>query len=173
MRNRLNRTILFTALAAIIMFGFSFAMAPIYTVLCKTIGLNTGKALTSSPDLTRNITIQFVTANNQNLPWDFYPLQTSIKTHPGENTKVFFHVKNKAAHQMTVQAIPSMTPPNAVKYFHKVQCFCFEQQTLDSGKSMQLPLIFQVDRNIPYEINTITLAYTLFDVTHQHKKVSA
>jgi cytochrome c oxidase assembly protein subunit 11 len=159
------------AFAAIMMFAFSFAMVPIYNVLCKKIGLNTGKAIAASPDFSREIMVQFVTSNNQNLPWVFYPLQKVVKIHPGENNKIFFYMKNNTQHTMTVQAIPSLSPPLSVKYFHKVQCFCFNKQTLNGGEVMKLPMIFQIDRKIPEEINTITLAYTLFNVTNQLKSM--
>jgi len=166
MQKKIRRTITPIVLIAIAMFFFTFAMVPIYNVLCKTIGLNTAKAIANAvPDLSRDITVQFVTSNNQNLPWDFYPLQTTIKVHPGEKSIAFFYIKNNSSHTMRVQAIPSIAPPLSVKYFHKIQCFCFEQQTLKAGASMKMPLIFQIDPTIPDEINTITLSYTLFKVS--------
>jgi cytochrome c oxidase assembly protein subunit 11 len=116
-------------------------------------------------DLSREVTIQFVAVNNMGLPWEFYPQVKSVQVHPGENTKVFFHAKNMTSDKMVVQAIPSMTPTESISHFHKIECFCFRQQTLQGGESKEMPLVFQVDKELPKETRVITLAYTLFDAT--------
>jgi cytochrome c oxidase assembly protein subunit 11 len=88
-----------------------------------------------------------------------------VRVHPGENTTVYFYAKNATAKAMTVQAIPSMTPTDAMSHFHKIECFCFKQQSLNAGASKDMALIFQVDKDLPKDIHVITLAYTLFDAT--------
>jgi cytochrome c oxidase assembly protein subunit 11 len=148
------------------MFALTFAFVPLYKTYCQITGINTAVIDPAiQPDLNRNILVQFTTATNNNLPWDFFPKKNSLATHPNENSRMIFVVKNNSKKTITVQAIPSLTPPIAAKYFHKIQCFCFSQQTLRAGESKEMPMIFRVDKNIPAEINTITLAYTLFDVT--------
>jgi cytochrome c oxidase assembly protein subunit 11 len=161
---------------ATLMFGFCFAMVPLYSMICKATGINTSvpssELVTKTPvdanmkaDLSREVTVQFVTVNNMGLPWDFYPQVKSVRVHPGENVKVFFHAKNATEKDMTVQAIPSMTPTESLSHFHKIECFCFTQQALKAGESKEMPLIFNVDKALPKNIGVITLAYTLFDST--------
>lgn len=169
-------------IVAAIMFGFSFAMVPLYNLICKKIGVNTSivnsglltpaEALASTKkntDLSRTITVQFVATNHNGMPWDFYPRVKSMEVHPGENNKISFYAKNTTSKKMTVQAIPSMTPTDALSHFHKIECFCFNQQTLDARESRDMALVFQIDKELPKEIKVITLSYTLFDATPKEK----
>ena len=162
--------------AAVIMFGFCFAIVPLYSLICQATGINTsapGSGLLSpvsaTPDepvdLTRTVTVQFVAVNHNGMPWEFYSRTKTIQVHPGENNKIFFFAKNTTEKTMSVQAIPSMTPVDALGHFHKVQCFCFTQQTLKGGESKEMPMIFRIDNELPKEVSVITLAYTLFDTT--------
>lgn len=163
-------------IAAAVMFAFCFAMVPLYSLICKKTGINTSAAnsglltsvsaeTTEPPDLSRTITVQFVATNHNGMPWEFFPRTKSIKVHPGENNKIFFYAKNTTGKAMSVQAIPSMTPTDALSHFHKIECFCFTQQTLKAQESKEMPMIFRIDKDIPKEIHVITLAYTLFDTT--------
>lgn len=168
-------------IVAAIMFGFSFALVPLYSLLCKKIGVNT--SIASAPlltpaqaaegnkqvDLTRTVTVQFVVINHNGMPWDFYPHVKSMKVHPGENNKVKFYAKNTTTKTMVLQAIPSMTPTEALAHFHKVECFCFNQQTLKGRENRDMALVFQIDKDLPKDIHVITLAYTLFDATPKEK----
>jgi cytochrome c oxidase assembly protein subunit 11 len=172
-----NRKIFIIAgIAAGVMFGFSFAMVPIYSLICKATGINTsapGSGLLTAvdyetkepPDLTRTITVQFIAVNHNSMPWEFYPKTKTIDVHPGENNKIFFYVKNATDKDMTVQAIPSMTPPEALSHFHKIECFCFTQQSLKAREGKDMPMIFRIDKDIPKEVRVISLAYTLYDTT--------
>ena len=90
-----------------------------------------------------------------------------MKVHPGELNTTNFYVRNPARTTMTAQAVPSVTPFMAATYLHKTECFCFEQQQLASGESLDMPLRFIIDRDVPAEIETLTLSYTLFDITEQ------
>jgi cytochrome c oxidase assembly protein subunit 11 len=155
------------------MFAFGFALVPIYNSLCKTLGIN-GK---TNPEAiaydvskakiqtSREVLVQFVATNNSGVPWAFYPKTKEIKVHPGEIVKLAFYAENKTDFKMTVQAIPSVTPGLAAKYLKKTECFCFTQQTLNGHEAMNMPLLFHLDTDLPDNINTVTLAYTLFDVT--------
>ncbi len=156
------------------MFGFGYALVPLYNVLCKSLGIN-GKtsnqvALNSeSIDTSRSITIQFISTRNAEIPWEFKPGIQSIKIHPGENKRITFHAHNLTDKTMTVQAIPSVTPGLSAKYLKKTECFCFTQQTMKGHEEMDWPLIFHIDKDIPKRYRTITLSYTLFDITNSAK----
>lgn len=168
-----RKVLIISALVVIGMFGFCFALVPLYNTFCKVTGINTAvrvRDFESMPDLNRNITVEFVAVNNANLPWDFHPQQNHLAVHPNQNTKIFFYAKNNSKQTMTIQAIPSYAPSSAARYLHKIQCFCFEQQTLKPGAAIEMPIVFRIDPQLPTAIRTITLAYTLFDVTAQIKK---
>lgn len=155
------------------MFAFGFALVPIYNSLCKTLGIN-GKTNTEAIAYdaanakvvkNREVLVQFVATNNSGVPWAFYPKVKEIKVHPGEIAKLAFYAENKTDHPMVVQAVPSVTPGIAAKYLKKTECFCFTQQTLNGHEAMNMPLLFHLDPELPENINTVTLSYTLFDVT--------
>jgi cytochrome c oxidase assembly protein subunit 11 len=174
-----NQVKLLALLFAIVlgMFGFGFALVPIYNSLCKTLNIN-GKtnsepiafdAKKTQPISSRNVVVQFVATKNSTLDWLFYPKTTEVRIHPGEMTRLAFYAENQTNFRMTVQAIPSVTPGIAAKYLKKTECFCFTQQTLNGHEGMNMPLLFHLDKDLPKEIKTITLSYTLFDVTHRIK----
>lgn len=173
MQRSQSRLLFWLAIFVIGMFGFGFALIPIYNTLCKSLGVN-GKTNTapvayhetaSSVAKNRTITVEFVATNNSGIPWAFYPTVRKLKVHPGEVAQLAFYAENKTANEMTVQAIPSVTPGIAAKYLKKTECFCFERQTLGGHEAMNMPLLFHVDKDLPEKVTTITLAYTLFDVT--------
>ncbi len=169
-----QRKTLFLLFALVIgMFGFGFALVPIYNSLCKTLGIN-GKtnqqaiaydASKTKVALNREVLVQFVATNNSGVPWAFYPKVQQVRVHPGEIVKLSFYAENKTNHRMVVQAIPSVTPGIAAKYLKKTECFCFAQQTLNAHEAMDMPLLFHLDPELPEKVNTVTLSYTLFDVT--------
>ena len=157
---------------AVIMFAFVFVvMVPLYNVLCDALGINgktSGEAYTAVPaavDETRTVTVQFVATNNDGMPWSFAPSTTTMKVHPGAVNSTVFMASNPLPVDMVGQAIPSISPSRAVEYFHKTECFCFNQQPLAGGAAAELPLQFIVDQDLPRDIQTITLSYTIFDVT--------
>jgi cytochrome c oxidase assembly protein subunit 11 len=170
-----NHHKLLVVLAVIVlgMFVFGFALVPIYNSLCQTLGIN-GKtnseaiaydATTAKVSADREVLVEFVATNNSGVPWNFYPKIQKIKVHPGEIVRLDFYAENKTDHPMTVQAIPSVTPGIAAKYLKKTECFCFTQQTLNGHEAMNMPLLFHLDVDLPEKVNTVTLSYTLFDVT--------
>ncbi len=155
------------------MFAFGFALVPIYNSLCKNLGINgktNPKAIAYDATHTkiaenREVMVEFVATNNGGIPWAFYPKIQKLKIHPGELATLAFYAENTTNHRMTVQAIPSVTPGIAAKYLKKTECFCFTQQTLGAHEAMDMPLLFHLDTDLPASVKTITLAYTLFDVT--------
>lgn len=154
------------------MFAFVFVvMVPLYNVLCDVLGINgktSGEAYTAvsaTVDDSREITVQFIAMNNEDMPWGFRPSVTMMKVHPGAANDTVFLAENATPEAMVAQAIPSISPSRAAEYFHKTECFCFNQQPLDGNSAAEMPLQFIVDQDLPRDIRTITLSYTLFDVT--------
>jgi cytochrome c oxidase assembly protein subunit 11 len=154
------------------MFGFGFALVPIYNSLCKALGINgkiDGQAVVTDVSTLkvqdREVEVEFIATNSGAVPWAFYPKVRKLTVHPGEIARLAFYAENQTDHRMTVQAIPSVTPGIAAKYIKKTECFCFTQQTLGGHEAMNMPLLFHVDKDLPEQVKTITLAYALFDVT--------
>jgi cytochrome c oxidase assembly protein subunit 11 len=160
-------------LAAIVigMFGFGFALVPLYDVLCDALGIN-GKtsdiaAVYESVEIdeSRLVTVEFITRINTGMPWQFSTQTKRVKVHPGEMSQVDFLVKNPASTRIVGQAIPSVSPGPAAIYMNKTECFCFEQQTLQAGEEMLMPMRFYVDPQLPKDITYFTVQYTLYNVT--------
>jgi cytochrome c oxidase assembly protein subunit 11 len=159
------------------MFAFVFVvMVPLYNVLCEQLGIN-GKpnsgryeVVEAAVDMSREIRVQFVASNNAGMPWEFRPTVTEMKVHPGGVNDTVFYAKNPLPKDMVAQAIPSISPSRAAEYFHKTECFCFNQQPLAGGEQADMPLQFIVDQDLPADIKTITLSYTIFDVTEMARK---
>lgn len=158
-------------LITVAMFGFGFALVPLYDMFCDITGLN-GKTNSEAfvpaaelIDTSREVTVQFVSTNNASMPWEFRPEVFKLKVHPGAEVETTFYARNPTSGEMIAQAIPSVSPSRAATYFHKTECFCFNQQLLSGGADVDMPLKFIVDRDLPDDVNTITLSYTLFDVT--------
>lgn len=152
---------------SVLMFGFAFALVPLYDVFCDITGIN-GKTRNVAAeqsqkiDFSREVTVEFVAYLPASMQWDFEPEIKRIKVHPGQTHQIAYLAKNKAAFDMTGHAVPSVSPGPAAKYLNKIECFCFNQQPLKAGEAASLPLIFYVDLNLPKDINTLTLAYTLY-----------
>lgn len=156
--------------AAVMMFGFGYALIPVYKQLCELTGVNllTQKDATverpanTQVDKTRTITIEF-DANAQG-PWRFRPTVSSMQVHPGEMAQVVYEVVNTQSHSIDAQAIPSYAPQQASAHFKKVECFCFQQQTLKANEAKQMPVLFYIDPALPRDVKTITLSYTFFEI---------
>lgn len=151
------------------MFAFGFALVPLYDVFCDITGIN-GKTSgryeateTSATDMNRTIKVQFLAQNGPDMPWVFRPVARSVEVHPGEATTVNFYAENPTDRDMVGQAVPSLSPSEGTLYFHKTECFCFNQQPLAAGQSTEMPLVFIVDQDLPSHITKLTLSYTLYD----------
>lgn len=164
------RTTVKHAMVAVLMFGFGFAMVPLYDIFCEITGLN-GKvqvAVVQAPmevDTSRNVKVQLVSANNAQMPWRFTALQNEVELHPGEWKQVGFWVSNITENDMVSQSVPSITPARAAQYVQKSECFCFQQQALKAGESKQMNLVFTISPELPEDIHTVSMVYTLFDAT--------
>jgi cytochrome c oxidase assembly protein subunit 11 len=160
------------------MFGFGFALIPIYKHICEVTGINIlslserqvpggGTAgadvqLNSQVDPSRTITDEFYAKARG--PWEFKPAQRSLQVHPGELATVMYEFQNVQNRRMTAQAIPSYAPHQAAAHFNKVECFCFQQYTLEPGEKKQWPVVFVIDPKLSKDVKTITLSYTFFEV---------
>lgn len=168
-----RRLLLRLGLSALVMFGFGFLLVPFYEKICDVTGINNflrpeaeaGALAVGNTQVDRNrtITVQF-DANLHDLPWRFQPLQRSVQVHPGELVHIDYEVSNTRTEPITGQAVPSYGPQLAGRYFRKMDCFCFTQQTLAPGERRTMPVVFVVDAELPDDVNTITLSYTFFEV---------
>ena len=174
-----NRRMLMKLLVVVaVMFGFGYALVPMYRAICDALGINVlslaelggagGGGRGPKPDAntqvdtTRTITIEFDA--NARGPWDFKPAQRSVQVHPGEMTTVMYEFRNVQNRTMAAQAIPSYAPMQASAHFNKLECFCFNEYILAPGESRSWPVVFVVDPKLPRDVTTITLSYTFFEV---------
>ena len=151
------------------MFGFGFALVPIYDVICDITGLNgkTGQIQAAEVDPTqvdesRTIEVSFLATTTSGLPWTFEPLVKKMEVHPGQVYEAIYRVRSSSAEKTLGQAIPSVSPGQAAQHFNKTECFCFTQQALEGYETRDMPLRFVVGSDIPQNINEITLSYTFF-----------
>ncbi|KEA62965.1 Cytochrome oxidase biogenesis protein Cox11-CtaG, copper delivery to Cox1 [Marinobacterium lacunae] len=165
-----RRLIVRLLLASVLMFGFGFALVPLYDVFCKVTGLNgritaTGPADAEGVDTARQVKVRLIGINNEGMPWKFGPQESLLEVNPGEMKQTAFLASNPTAQRMVAQAIPSVSPGEAAQYLHKINCFCFNSQTLAAGEGVEMPLLFMIDTDLPESIHSITLSYTLFDIS--------
>ncbi len=158
-------------LATCVMFAFGYAMVPIYKKICEVTGVNfltkqedsvEQFAKNTQVDTTRKVSVVF--DSNSRGAWQFKPERNSVSVHPGELVTIIYELVNTADRETTGQAIPSYAPGQAKSYFKKIQCFCFDQQTLQAKGTKKFPVVFVVDPKLPVDINAITLSYTFFEI---------
>ena len=165
------------ALIAVLMFGFGYALVPLYRAICDALGINVlsvsevqtsafgsqrGAVPNTQVDRSRTITVEFDA--NARGPWHFKPAIGSLQVHPGELATVMYEFRNVQDRTMAAQAIPSYAPRQASPHFNKLECFCFNEYTLAPGESRQWPVAFVIDPRLPKDVTTITLSYTFFEV---------
>ena len=176
---RINRQ-MFVRLSvfALVMFGFGYAMVPYYKMFCEVTGINNllqpdSIVKNTQVDTSRWVTLEF-DANTHGMPWQFAPVQRSVRVHPGEMTQVAFEIKNNGSSTLVGQAIPSYGPKHGAAFVKKLECFCFKQQVLAAGESRHMPVQFVIDPALPASVTTLTLSYTFFEVPAANaKKTSA
>jgi cytochrome c oxidase assembly protein subunit 11 len=153
---------------ALAMFGFGFALVPFYKKICEVAGINNvikaDLVQNTQVDAARWLTVEFDTNLRNDLPWSFRSIEKSVRFHPGELVHVTFEVRNHSDRPVTGQAIPSYGPQIAGRYFKKLDCFCFTQQTLQPGETRRMPVVFLIEKTLPAEVNYVTLSYTFFEV---------
>lgn len=155
-------------LIVVLMFGFGFALVPLYDVFCDLTGLNgkTGDQYVSDKamqiDRSREIKVEFLANLNDGMPWEFKPLTYSVKVHPGEAARVEYIARNNTNKDIIGNAVPSVSPGQAAAYFQKTECFCFTEQLLKAGEEKTMPVIFVIDPSIDEDVHEVTLSYTFF-----------
>ena len=168
-----HRTVGKLVLVTVAMFGFGFAMVPLYDVLCDLTGLNGKTAdkpaapVSAAVDQSRLVTVEFVAMMNADSPWEFRPQVGRVQVHPGQVHQVSFYAKNLGTSQRVAQAVPSVAPGLAAKHFKKTECFCFTRQEFLAGEGKDMPVVFVLDPELPPGIKTVTLSYTFFELENQ------
>ena len=166
-----KKTLIKLIIAVPLMFAFGFALVPLYDIFCEVTGLN-GKVSQSEysdeleVDNGRPIALQFISTNNENMPWTFEPSDQVMKIETGKYHTATFYVKNTTNKKMVAQAVPSVAPS-------KLECFCFEQQELMPGEDALLPVKLLVSNELPSNIKNIILSYTIFDITDYNDEAMA
>lgn len=161
---------------AFVMLGFGYALVPVYKKICEITGINVltpmnatvNDVANTQVDKSRTITVEF--DGNAQGPWRFRPTVASMKVHPGEMAQVVYEVVNTQPRPVDAQAIPSYAPQQAGAHFRKLECFCFQQQTLAANEAKQMPVVFFIDPALPANVTTITVSYTFFEVGGPAKK---
>ena len=177
MNPRFHNSTMLRKLAVVVlaMFGFGYALVPIYDAICRMTGVNvlalaelvvpgekTKVPANTQVDTSRTITVEF-DANSRG-PWQFKPAQSSLQVHPGEMMTVMYEFQNTQNRRMAAQAIPSYAPQQAAAHFNKLECFCFNEYTLEAGEKKSWPVVFVIDPRLSKDVRTITLSYTFFEV---------
>lgn len=162
------------AMVAVAMFGFGYLMVPLYDVFCELTGLNGKVGRTEleeikpmAVDASREVTVEFVANRNQAMNWQFEPNVSKLVAHPGKTYTTHYKVKNLSATDMIGQAVPSISPVAAATYFKKIECFCFDKQTLRAGETRDMEVRFVIAPDLPKHLATISLSYTFFDISEQ------
>ena len=163
----LKKLLVFT----VVMFGFGFALVPFYEKICEVAGVNNllqADTLTEpvKVDTSRWLTVE-LDANTVGLPWQFKPMQSSVRINPGELVEVMYEVRNTTDREMVGQAIPSYSPQLLAKHLKKLECFCFSKQVLKPYEVRQMPVQFIVGTEIPSDVSVMTISYTFFELKNE------
>jgi len=175
-RNR--NTALVLLVFTIGMFGFGFALWPLYNLFCEITGIG-GRGVQieqAAPNQTvvsnRTVKIRFDATVNSGLPWDFEPVEGVKSVQLGEITETSYLAFNSADKPITGHAIFNVVPPEASLYFVKTECFCFTEQLLENGETREMPVLFYVKPDLPDHISEITLSYTFFRDTGNDQQLA-
>ena len=151
-------------------FGFGFALVPLYDVFCDLTGIGTRQSLAQAApaahaegEQARTVTVEFIAMVPNGGAWEFRPLATEMRVHPGGLYETRFFARNLAGRAIVAQAVPSVTPAQAARHFQKTECFCFTPQRFDAGEGREMPVRFIVDRELPASVDRLTLAYSFYE----------
>lgn len=170
-KNKNTRLMAICATVAVSMVGAAYAAVPLYDLFCRVTGYGgTPQVRVAAADrvIDREVTIRFDASRNGGLPWEFQPIDRAITVNVGESALAYFRATNTSDRPITGVATYNVTPFKAAPYFVKIECFCFTEQTLQPGESIEMPVLFFVDPEIETDrraddITTITLSYTFFE----------
>ena len=173
-----KKTLIRLVVTVPLMFAFGFALVPLYDVFCEVTGINGKVFQTQNADNLviddgRPISLQFISTNNENMPWTFKPSEEVMQIETGKYHSATFYVKNTTTKKMVARAVPSVAPSNAAAHLKKLECFCFEEQELMPGEDAILPVKLLVSNELPSNIKNIILSYTIFDITDYNDQALA
>ncbi len=177
-----HRHVLLFGVLVVGMFGFGFAMVPLYQLVCQVAGINSttvgartfdGDAAIEVVDSNRLVTVEFDATTHAALNWQFRPLVRRIDVHPGETTEILYKARNNSNRTIVAQAVPGITPWQATEHFIKAECFCFTEQKLEPGEEKEMPVRFRVDPSLPGRYHTITLSYTFMEPAAKRQNLNA
>ena len=181
---RKRRTLLLLAGLALGMFGFGFAMVPLYGLLCQVTGVQSveqraelgvggSAAMGGAVDQDRWVTVKLDATVHPDLPWSVSPMERKVRVRPGETRLVQFVAENRSGREITGQALPSIAPWQATGFFAKMECFCFTQQTLAGNERREMPLRFSVSPDLPPDIDSLTLSYSVLRISQPEALAAA
>lgn len=152
---------------SIAMFGFGFALVPIYDVFCDLTGFggrtaSSAEIVVEQPDISRTVKLEFIASVDRSAPFEFRPSVGSMKVHPGRIYETTYFAENLRDADIVSQAVPSVAPGLAAQYLKKIECFCFTEQAFGAGEGREMGVTFMVDAGLPAHIDTLTLSYALF-----------
>jgi cytochrome c oxidase assembly protein subunit 11 len=175
---RKNRRLMAVLVGVVaLMVGGSYASVPLYRIFCQVTGFDGTTKVAERPSdkvSDRVMHIRFDATVN-GVPWAFQPVQREIRTHVGENTLAYYKAENHSSKPVTGTATFNVTPLKAGQYFSKIECFCFSEQRLEAGQSVEMPVLFFIDPSIEQDRNmddvtTITLSYTFYPAQENEEK---
>ncbi len=175
-----NKTAVKLALIPIVMFGFGYALVPLYNVFCDVTGFG-GRGVkqvdaaildAGGVDRDRDIKMEFITSVNGDLPWNFKTLTGTTRINPGALNEAEFVVENTSDRTIVGRAIYNVSPSVASVYFSKTECFCFTEQTLAPGEKVIMPVRYMIDTELPANIKGVTLSYTFFELSESDGKAA-
>ena len=153
------------------MFAFGFALVPLYDAFCAVTGLGGKTAnaaaapLLAAADTSRTVRVEFLGSVARGAPWDFHPVASHLDAHPGETYVARFAARNRRDEPLVGQAVPSIAPGEAARYFKKFECFCFTTQPFAANEARELTVAFALDPALPAELDTVSLSYTFYAVS--------
>lgn len=178
-----RRTLILLAALALGMFGFGFALVPLYGLLCEVTGIQSVErranqtaadvASATAIDQGRWVTVKLDATVHPDLPWTLVPMERRLRVRPGESRQVRFVAENRSGREITGQAIPTVAPWQATGFFSKMECFCFTQQTLAGGETREMPLVFSVSPDLPAGIDSLTLSYNVLRIPGAERVTAA
>ena len=160
------------------MLGLSYATVPLYEAFCKATGFGGTPLVAQSDDhpvIARTIVVRFDSNTDPGLPWRFEPEQRSVKVHLGEQKLVYFRATNQSDRPIVGTATYNITPESSARWFNKIQCFCFTEQLLKPGQTIDMPVLFFVDPDMDKDrrfddVHTVTLSYTFYESKTERAK---
>jgi cytochrome c oxidase assembly protein subunit 11 len=160
------------------MLGLSYAAVPLYEAFCRATGFGGTPLIAQSDDhpvIARTMVVRFDSNTNPGLPWRFEPEQRSVTVHLGEQKLVYFRATNQSDRPIVGTATYNITPEASAQWFNKIQCFCFTEQLLKPGQTIDMPVLFFVDPDMDKDrrfddVHTVTLSYTFYESKTERAK---